>query len=246
MKPTWKISAFAIVILSAIAMLLVAASAPQLMLAQAPAATVTLRATIGAGGTYTPPAPTFTPLGPGEVKATAYRMPTDHVFNGPTVTPSGPLIALNRNRPVWGGWEVDNKAVARIYAALPKSVGTVRLLTYPRETFRGRFGIAIQNAERTGSLGCTVSFSSSQQQAYKSYVIDLEKPNGVEAQTVAVGDAAVVAPKGRYFVALMRYRNVYVEIFSPERRVGDPAAFILTEQQLTDILAAIVKILEQQ
>jgi hypothetical protein len=173
-------------------------------------------------------------------------MPTDHVFNGPTVTPSGPLIALNRNRPVWGGWAVDNKAVARIYAALPKSVGTVRLLTYSRETFRERFGIDLQNAERTGYLGCTVSFSSSQQQAYKSYVINLEKPNGVEAQTVAVGDAAVVAPKGRYFVALMRYRNVYVEIFSPERRVGDPAAFILTEQQLTDILAAIVKILEQQ
>jgi hypothetical protein len=169
-----------------------------------------------------------------------------YIHQGPTVTPSGPLIALNRNRPVWGGWAVDNKAVARIYAALPKSVGTVRLLTYPRETFREQFGIDLQNAERTGYLGCTVSFYSSQQQAYESFLINLEQPNnGVEAQEVAVGDAAVVAPKGRYFVALMRYRNVFVKIFSPERRVGDPAAFILTEQQLTDILAAIVKTLEQ-
>jgi len=220
----------------------------QTLQAQTPSSTPTRIPLIGQS--------TVTPLFVGDTPVPTLpsnlRLPTEKPlptqYNGPTVTPSGPLVAVDITRPLHGEtmWEVDNGLVARIYAALPNTVGSLRIAKVERTTFFNRFeiGIGTSTDAHPGEVYyAEIAFFGNAYDAYAGYIITA---NGMtkSGRAVVIGDAAYIAPQDIY-VAVMQYRNVLISVNSPYAERNLPVPYLLTEQQLTELLEAILKVLQQ-
>ncbi len=141
-----------VALLGIAAVILIAAGSLQPLQAQTPSATPTRISLVGQG-TVTPlfaghtPTPT---LLPGVSVPPTWEPPATSVHTGPTITPSGPMVALDMSKPEVGvGWRVNNAMVARLYAALPKTIASYRVLTIVRDTFYDEFVFALENPQRS-------------------------------------------------------------------------------------------------
>jgi hypothetical protein len=173
----------------------------------------------GAAPTATPGAASA-PTGTPRATRPTRQIPTRRV--GPTITPSGPLFS--KERP----------DIQKLLATAPNTVGGFAF-TVPGQNYDNPVQLVFKNVD--GAVyGILLYFEASAEEADYAYNFYLPfLPNG---QAVPIGDAAIIAPQGRTFVALMRYRNLFLEILPADmalvRSTATPVA--LSTDQLVAVL----------
>ncbi len=232
MKPIQIRIVLLVMLLGGAGILLAAAASVQPTLAQVPTVTSLLTS-----GTVTPlfigRTPVITPM----VKLPP-KNPRPTQYTGSTITPSGLLVAVNVTNST-----VDKNKLAAFYSALPQFVGSLQLVTY-QQNLSNDFSFVLQDSKGAGYT-VTVTFYASAQKAYITFARQTTAGGMNGGQSVAVGDEAFIAPKGAHFIAMMRYNNVLVRISSAAMSGSVEPAVPPTVQDLTGVLEAILKVLQQ-
>jgi len=239
MKPAQLRFSLLVALLGSVAILVAVSIQP--ILAQVPTTSATLSPFVGQG--------TVTPLFTGRTATPApkfkipTRQPRPTAYAGPTITPSGPLVAVSKNQQAVGqDVSIDPSSIASLYGTLPKVIGSFQIITYA-QNFSGQTASFILKTADGAQYSTELSFHSSAHTAYITYQrLIARMPDG---QPVAIGDAASIAGQNRLFIAAMQYRNVSVQILSAAESGSPNTSNVLTEQQLTEVLEAIVKVLQQ-
>ncbi len=223
MKPIQMRIVLLVMLLGGAGILLAAAASIQPTLAQVPTVTPLL-----SSGTVTPIL-----IGRTSVITPKFTLPTRRPFPtryaGPTITPSGPQVALDSNN------------LANRFAALPSKIGTFRVITWQQNFDSLSLEFVLENSDGA-SYRTTIFFASRAQSAYLTYLSTVERMAG--GQSVAVGDEAFVAPQAKGEIAVVHYRNVLVTIYSANYFHSTETFTAPTVKDLTDVLSAILQILK--
>jgi len=224
-----------------IALALIAFTSLQPSLAQIPTTSATASPFAGLG--------TVTPLFTGRTATPApkiripTRQPRPTEYAGPTITPSGPLVAINTNQPAANASiETDGNRILALYTLFPKTVGALRTIINKPDFAAPMVTFGLESPDST-EYGVEIYFHNSAHSAYLQYQRVTQRM--MAGKSVDIGDAGYIATQDRLFTAAMQYRNVFVSISSGTYINPSELPKTLTEQQLTDILTAILKALQQ-